>query len=100
MDQDLLKLPSLNSNRPLPEQFAKDGGLCASNIPYRNVNLSITEYLAIIDHLVASCHNFFTDEEKIEDPKKYFDDALIALRIHKKDLLQMHTEPRSASTVF
>ena len=39
----------------------------------------------MIDHLVEKCKKLFEEEVKIEDPKKYFDDAVVELRILKKD---------------
>lgn len=57
--------------------------MCADFVAHRNVKIQIGEYLSMIDHLINQCKRHFDEEVKIEDPRKYFDDAIIQLRIKK-----------------
>ena len=59
------------------------GGLCVNSFAYRNTELTTMEYLKILHYFIGLCQDHCGTSGTIIEPKSYFDDAMISLRIKK-----------------
>ena len=77
-----MNLSFIDKNKPVSDQIVSGGNLAAKSFQYRNTELTTAEYLGVLHYLIELCRNHFDSQDILLDPKTFFDNAIVGLRIN------------------